>query len=61
MKGTPIPLPGKIPWMEECGRLQSIGSQSRTQLSDFTSLHYEVSMEWALINGFWAYNLVQYF
>ena len=26
----------KIPWMEEPGRLQSMGSQSRTQLSDFT-------------------------
>ena len=28
----------KIPWMEEPGRLQSMGSQSRTQLSDFTFL-----------------------
>ena len=26
----------KIPWMEEPGRLQSMGSLSRTQLSDFT-------------------------
>ena len=26
----------KIPWMEEPGRLQSMGSQSWTQLSDFT-------------------------
>ena len=26
----------KIPWMEESGRLRSMGSQSRTQLSDFT-------------------------
>ena len=25
-----------IPWTEEPGRLQSMGSQSRTQLSDFT-------------------------
>ena len=25
----------KIPWMEEPGRLQSMGSQSRTQLSNF--------------------------
>ena len=25
----------KIPWMEEPGRLQSIGSQSQTQLRDF--------------------------
>ena len=29
-------LAWKIPWMEERGRLQSMGSQSRTQLSDFT-------------------------
>ena len=26
----------KIPWMEEPGRLQSVGSLSQTQLSDFT-------------------------
>ena len=26
----------KIPWTEEPGRLESMGSQSRTQLSDFT-------------------------
>ena len=26
----------KIPWTEEPDRLQSVGSQSRTQLSDFT-------------------------
>ena len=30
-------LAWKIPWTEEPGRLQSIGSQSRTRLSDFTS------------------------
>ena len=29
-------LAWKIPWMEEPGRLQSIVSQSRTRLSDFT-------------------------
>ena len=26
----------KMPWMEEPGRLQSMGSQSQTGLSDFT-------------------------
>ena len=26
----------KTPWMEDPGRLQSMGSQSQTQLSDFT-------------------------
>ena len=33
---TPVLLPGKIPWMEEPDGLQSMGSQSRTQLSEFT-------------------------
>ena len=31
-------LAWRIPQTEEPGRLQSMGSQSRTQLSDFTSL-----------------------
>ena len=31
-------LAWKILWMEEPGRLQSMVSQSRTRLSDFTSL-----------------------
>ena len=34
-------LAWKIPGTEEPGRLQSMGSQSRTRLSDFTSLHLE--------------------
>ena len=29
-------LASKIPWTEEPGRLQSMGSQSQTRLSDFT-------------------------
>ena len=29
-------LAWKIPWTEEPGRLQSVGSLSRTRLSDFT-------------------------
>ena len=29
-------LAWKIPWIEEPGRLQSLGSQSWTRLSDFT-------------------------
>ena len=33
---TPVLLPGKTIWMEEPGRLHSIGLLSRTQLSDFT-------------------------
>ena len=31
-------LAWKISWTEEPGRLQSMGSQSQTRLSDFTSL-----------------------
>ena len=30
----------RIPWMEEPGRLQSMGSLSRTRLSDFTFMHW---------------------
>ena len=30
MAPTPVFLPGKIPWTEEPGGLQSVGSQSRT-------------------------------
>ena len=34
-------LAWKIPWMEETGRLQSMGSLSWTRLSDFTfTLHF---------------------
>ena len=33
-------LAWKIPWTEEPGRLQSMGLQSWTRLSDFTSLHF---------------------
>ena len=29
-------LAWRIPWAEEPGRLQSVGSQSQTRLSDFT-------------------------
>ena len=31
---TPVFLPGESPWTEEPGRLQSMGSQSQTQLSN---------------------------
>ena len=33
-------LAWKIPWTEEPGRLQSMGSQSRTRLSNFTFFHF---------------------
>ena len=33
----------KIPWTEEPGRLQSMGSQSRTRLNDFTfTFHFHM-------------------
>ena len=36
-------LAWRIPWTEEPGGLQSPGSQSRTRLSDFTSLlHFKI-------------------
>ena len=31
---TPVFLPGESPWTEEPGGLQSVGSQSQTQLND---------------------------
>ena len=33
-------LAWKIPWVEEPGRLQSMGSLSRARLSDFTFMHW---------------------
>ena len=38
MNTHPSILAWKIPWTQEPGGLQSMGSQSRTRLSDFTSL-----------------------
>ena len=36
---TPVLLPGKFPWTEEPGRLQSMGvTKSQIRLSDFTFL-----------------------
>ena len=34
MATTPVFVPGKFPWTEEPGGLQSTGPQSQTQLSD---------------------------
>ena len=36
-------LAWKIPWMEETGRLQSMGLQSRTRLNNFTGSGANVS------------------
>ena len=38
-------LAWKIPWMEEPGGLQSMGSLSQTQLSDFTFTFHFHAME----------------
>ena len=38
-------LAWKIPWMEEPGRLQSMGSLSQTRLSDFTFTFHSHALE----------------
>ena len=38
-------LAWRIPWTEEPGRQHSIGSQSRTQLSDYHSLQSQVKKQ----------------
>ena len=38
-------LAWKTPWMEEPGRLQSMGSLSRTRLSDFTFIFHFHALE----------------
>ena len=38
-------LAWKIPWMEEPGRLQSMGSLSQTRLSDFTLFFHFHALE----------------
>ena len=38
-------LAWKIPWMEESGGLQSMGSRSRTRLSDFTFTFHSHALE----------------
>ena len=38
-------LAWKIPWMEEPGGLQSMGSRSRTGLSDFTFTFHFLALE----------------
>ena len=40
-------LAWKIPWMEEPGKIQSMGSQSQTQLRDFT-LYTSLSLSLSL-------------
>ena len=39
-------LAWRIPWTVEPGRLQSVGSQSQTRLSNFTTRYQELKTEW---------------
>ena len=52
-------LAWKIPWREEPGRLQSMGLQSWTRLSDFISLHFTslhfIWLDWEGINSLWNF------
>ena len=52
-------LAWKIPWTEEPGTLQSIESQSRTQLSDFTfTFHFRaLEMEMATCSSILAWRI----
>ena len=52
-------LAWKIPWMEEPGRLQSMGSRSQTGLSDFTfTFHFNaLEKEMATHSGVLAWRI----
>ena len=52
-------LAWKIPWTEEPGRLQSMGSQSQTRLSDFTfTFHFHaLEKEMATHSSFLAWRI----
>ena len=52
-------LAWKIPWMQEPGRLQSMGLQSRTRLSDFTfTFHFDaLEKEMATHSGVLAWRI----
>ena len=46
-------LAWRIPWMEEPGGLQSMGLQSRTRLSNLTSLNYFTILYWFCHTSTW--------
>ena len=51
-------LAWKIPWMEEPGRLQSMGLRSQAQLSDFTfTFHFHALEEMATHSSFLAWRI----
>ena len=45
-------LAWKIPWIEKPGRLQSMGSQSQTRLSNFTFNHVQIFFQGLLSINF---------
>ena len=47
----------KIPWMEEPGRLQSMGSLSRTRLSNFTFHFHALEKEMAAHSSVLAWRI----
>ena len=49
----------KIPWTEEPGRVQSVGSQSQTRLSDFTSLAAQTAKNLPAMQETWVWTLGQ--
>ena len=50
-------LAWKTPWMEEPGRLQSMGSLSRTRLSDFTYHFHALEKEMATHSSVLAWRI----
>ena len=46
-------LAWKIPWIEEPSRLHSMGSQSQTRLSNFTSFHFTCTLNPSPSSSFW--------
>ena len=51
-------LAWEIPWMEEPGRLQSMGLQSQTQLSDFTFTTWQFSHGPCTLSPLWPHPLI---
>ena len=53
-------LAWKIPWTEDPSRLQSMGSQSQTRLSNFTFTFFTTSIPWEAPWGMYKmWNLIQ--
>ena len=50
-------LAWKIPWTEEPGRLQSMGSRSQTRLSEFTFTFHFHAFKYYLLYSITSYNV----